>query len=72
MDGAGAAEQFLRVYREIVPSYDHDPWWDIADLLSFESDFDGVMAFNSFGARLSIDLLHARADAWARALTKSI
>jgi aminoglycoside phosphotransferase (APT) family kinase protein len=72
VDGLAAAEQFLRAYRQVVPSYDHDPWWDIADLLSFDSDFAGVMAFNAFGASLSIDLLHSRADDWARALTKTI
>lgn len=72
VDGVGAAERFLRNYREVVPSYDHDPWWDIADLLSFDSDFAGVMAFNAFGANLSIDLLHSRADEWARVLTSVI
>jgi aminoglycoside phosphotransferase (APT) family kinase protein len=72
VDGVGAADQFLRAYRQIVPSYDHDPWWDIADLLSFDSDFAGVMAFNAFDANLSVDLLHARADEWAQALTKMI
>jgi len=72
VDGVGAAEQFLRAYRQIVPSYDHDPWWDIADLLSFDGDFAGVMAFNAFGASLSIDLLHSRADEWARAIMKTI
>jgi hypothetical protein len=72
VDGVSAAERFLRAYRHIVPSYEHDPWWDIADLLSFESDFDGVMAFNAFGASLSIDLLRSRADEWAHALSKAI
>ena len=72
VDGVGAADQFLRAYRHIVPSYDHDPWWDIADLLSFDSDFAGVMAFNAFGASLSIDLLHSRADEWAHALAETI
>jgi aminoglycoside phosphotransferase (APT) family kinase protein len=71
VDGMGAADLFLHAYRELVPSYDHDPWWDIADLLSFDSDFAGVMAFNAFGADLSIDLLHSRADEWAHALTKT-
>jgi hypothetical protein len=72
VDGVRAAEQFLHAYRQFVPSYDHDAWWDIADLLSFDSDFAGVMAFNAFGANLSIDLLHSRADEWAHALTKAI
>jgi aminoglycoside phosphotransferase (APT) family kinase protein len=72
VDGAGAAEEFLRVYRHFVPSYDHDAWWDIADLLSFDRDFAGVMAFNAFGANLSIDLLYSRADEWAHALTEAI
>ena len=70
--GVGAAEQFLRVYRDVVPSYDHDPWWDIADLLSFDTDFAGVMAFNAFGTNLAIELLYSRADEWAHALTKTI
>jgi aminoglycoside phosphotransferase (APT) family kinase protein len=72
VDGVGAAEQFLRTYREVVPSYDHDPWWDIADLLSFDNEFAGVMAFNAFGTSLSIDLLYSRADEWAHALAKRI
>jgi aminoglycoside phosphotransferase (APT) family kinase protein len=72
VDGVAAAEKFLRAYRQLVPSYDHDAWWDIADLLSFDSDFAGVMAFNAFGANLSIDLLYSRADEWAHELTKAI
>jgi aminoglycoside phosphotransferase (APT) family kinase protein len=72
VDGVEAAEELLRGYRHIVPTYDHDPWWDIADLLSFDADFAGVMAFNAFGASLSIDLLHSRADEWADALAKTI
>ena len=72
VDGVGAAERFLQAYRQIVPSYDHDPWWDIADLLSFESDFAGVMAFTAFGASLSLELLYSRADEWAHALCKTI
>lgn len=72
VDGVGAAEQFLRAYRDIVPSYDHNPWLDIADLLSFDSDFAGVMAFNAFGARLLIEDLYSRADEWAHALSKTI
>jgi aminoglycoside phosphotransferase (APT) family kinase protein len=72
VDGVAAAEQFLCAYRQIVRSYDHDPWWDIADLLSFDSDFAGVMAFNAFGASLSIELLHLRADEWAHALSNLI
>ncbi|HEX3794319.1 MAG TPA: aminoglycoside phosphotransferase family protein [Acidimicrobiales bacterium] len=72
IDGVEEAEQFLRTYRQIVPSHDHDPWWDVADLLSFDSDFAGLMALNAFGAKLSIDLLHSRADEWAHALAKSV
>jgi aminoglycoside phosphotransferase (APT) family kinase protein len=72
VDGVSAAERFLRAYRQVIPSYDHDAWWDIADLLSFDSDFAGVMAFNAFGANVSIDDLHSRADQWADALTKTI
>jgi aminoglycoside phosphotransferase (APT) family kinase protein len=72
VDGVVAAEQFLRAYRQIVPSYDHNPWWDIADLLSFDSDFAGVVAFNAFGANLTIDQIHSRADEWAHTLAKTI
>jgi aminoglycoside phosphotransferase (APT) family kinase protein len=72
VDGVGAAEQFLRAYRGVVPSYDHDPWWDIADLLSFDIDFAGVTAFNAVGGSLSLDLLHLRADEWASALIRMI
>jgi aminoglycoside phosphotransferase (APT) family kinase protein len=72
VDGVGAAEQFLFAYREIVPSYDHDPWWDIADLLSFDSDFAGVMAFNAFGASLLMEVLYSRADEWAHTLARTI
>jgi aminoglycoside phosphotransferase (APT) family kinase protein len=72
VDGVGAAGQFLRAYCDIVPSYDHDPWWDIADLLSFDSDFAGVMAFNAFGVGLLIEDLYSRADEWAHALSKTI
>jgi aminoglycoside phosphotransferase (APT) family kinase protein len=72
VDGVEAAEQFLHAYRDIVPAYDHDPWWDIADLLSFDSDFAGVMAFNAFGASLHIETLYSRADEWAYALARTI
>ena len=70
VDGADAADAFLRAYVELVPAYDHDPWWDAADLLSFDDDFRGVMAFNAFGAQFDLDLLHSRADDWARALAQ--
>jgi aminoglycoside phosphotransferase (APT) family kinase protein len=72
VDGVGVAEQFLRAYHRVVPSYDHDPWWDMADLLSFDRDFAGVVAFNAFGANLSTDLLYRRADEWAHALTETV
>jgi aminoglycoside phosphotransferase (APT) family kinase protein len=70
VDGADAAEAFLEAYRDLVPAYDHLPWWDAADLLSFDDDFRGVMAFNAFGAELDLELLHSRADNWARVLAR--
>jgi aminoglycoside phosphotransferase (APT) family kinase protein len=70
VDGADAADAFLKAYVDLVPAYDHHPWWDVADLLSFDDDFRGVMAFTSFGARFDLDLLRSRADDWAGVLAK--
>jgi aminoglycoside phosphotransferase (APT) family kinase protein len=70
VDGAHAADTFLKAYVDLVPAYDHHPWWDVADLLSFDDDFRGVMAFTTFGARFNLDLLRSRADDWARVLAQ--
>jgi aminoglycoside phosphotransferase (APT) family kinase protein len=70
VDGADAADAFLKAYVELVPAYDHHSWWDVADLLSFDDDFRGVMAFTTFGARFDLDLLRSRADDWARVLAQ--
>jgi aminoglycoside phosphotransferase (APT) family kinase protein len=72
VDGADAADAFLTAYRDLVPAYDHHPWWDAADLLSFDDDFRGVIAFNAFGAKFDLDLLRARADDWARVLAQKL
>jgi hypothetical protein len=70
VDGADAADAFLKAYVDLVPGYDHHPWLDAADLLSFDDDFRGVMAFNAFGAQFDLDLLRSRADDWARVLAQ--
>ncbi len=70
VDGPDAADAFLEAYVDLVPTYDHQPWWDAADLLSFDDDFRGVVAFNAFGAQFDLDLLHSRADDWARVLAQ--
>jgi phosphotransferase family enzyme len=72
VDGADAADAFLKAYIDLVPAYDHHPWWDVADLVSFDDDFRGVVAFNAFGARLDLDLLHSRADDWAQVLAQRL
>ncbi len=69
-DGPDAAARYLHAYQTLVPDYRHDQWWDAADLASFvRDDFAGVLAFNAFGAALDVDLVRARADAYARHLT---
>lgn len=68
VDGVVAADRFLGAYRILVPGYDHDPWWDVADLFSADDGFSGVIAFNAFGADLDLGLLRSRADDWAGAL----
>jgi len=72
VDGVIAADRFLGAYRDLVPTYEHHPWWDIADLLSGGDQFFGVMAFNAFGADLDVDLLASRADDWAEALADAV
>jgi aminoglycoside phosphotransferase (APT) family kinase protein len=71
IDGVAAADAFLDAYRARVPSYAHDSYWDAVDILSFSSDFVGVMAFNAFGAEFTVDELRARADKFARAVADS-
>jgi aminoglycoside phosphotransferase (APT) family kinase protein len=68
VDGPDAAAGFLSAYVALVPSYQHDPWWDAAELCTWQNDFSGVLAFNAFGADLDAGLLQARADAYAAAL----
>jgi Ser/Thr protein kinase RdoA (MazF antagonist) len=70
IDGIAAADAFLEAYRALVPSYVHDRYWDAVDILSFSSDFAGVMAFNAFGADFTVDKLRDRADDFARALAE--
>ena len=66
VDGLAAAERFLEAYVRANPGYVHDPWWDAAELLPWDDDFSGVMAFNAFGAGLDLGRLRARADDLAR------
>ncbi len=66
VDGLAAAERFLQVYVQANPGYVHDPWWDAVELLPWDDDFSGVMAFNAFGAGLDLGRLRARADGLAR------
>jgi aminoglycoside phosphotransferase (APT) family kinase protein len=72
VDGVAAADRFLDSYRAIVPGYDHDPWWDVADLFSADDAFSGVIAFNAFGANLDVEILRGRADDWAGALAGAL
>ena len=65
VDGVDAADQYLAAYRALVPSYRHDPRWDAADLLGFDDDFAGVLAFNAVGAHLEVSALRSRADGYA-------
>jgi hypothetical protein len=65
-----AADAFLRAYCELVPTYDHHPWWDVADLFSGDDAFSGLIAFNAFGANLQVERLRSRADDWAQALAR--
>jgi aminoglycoside phosphotransferase (APT) family kinase protein len=65
IDGSDAAERFLLEYKKANPSYAHDPWWDAAELLTWDDEFSGVMAFNAFGAGLNLELLRSRADGFA-------
>jgi aminoglycoside phosphotransferase (APT) family kinase protein len=68
VDGLAAADAFLAEYARSNPSYTHDPWWDAAELLTWDEDFSGVMAFNAFGAGLELEVVRARADVFARSV----
>ena len=57
VDGLATAERFLQVYVQANPGYVHDPWWDAVELLPWDDDFSGVMAFNTFGAGLDLGRL---------------
>jgi aminoglycoside phosphotransferase (APT) family kinase protein len=70
VDGAEAAERFLLEYVLANPSYRHDPWWDAAELLTWDDEFTGVLAFTAFGADLDLALVRARADAYAGAVSR--
>jgi aminoglycoside phosphotransferase (APT) family kinase protein len=71
VDGVAAAERFLAEYVRAEPSYAHDPWWDAAELLTWDEGFSGVMAFNAFGAGLELGDVRARADEFARSVVAS-
>jgi aminoglycoside phosphotransferase (APT) family kinase protein len=68
IDGLVTADAFLAEYMGSNPSYIHDPWWDAAELLTWDEDFSGVMAFNAFGAGLELELVRTRADEFARSV----
>ena len=72
VDDVAAASRFLAAYRELVPDYTHNTWWDAADLFSWDRDFLGVLAFNAFGANLNVELLRSRADAWAEVVAHAV
>jgi aminoglycoside phosphotransferase (APT) family kinase protein len=71
VDGSEAAERFLLAYEMKDPSYEHHPWWDAAELLTWDDEFSGLMAFNTFGAGLDVELLRSRADTFAEAISRS-
>jgi aminoglycoside phosphotransferase (APT) family kinase protein len=71
VDGVAAAESFLAAYAARSPSYEHHVWWDATEVLTWDDDFAGVVAFNSFGADLNVELLRSRADTYAVALARS-
>jgi aminoglycoside phosphotransferase (APT) family kinase protein len=64
-DGFAAAERFLTEYKSAEPTYQHDLWWDAAELFTWDDEFSGVMALNAFGAGLDLELLRSRADRFA-------
>jgi aminoglycoside phosphotransferase (APT) family kinase protein len=68
VDDVAAADRFLEAYTERVSGYQHHPWWDVAELFMWDSEFAGVMAFNAFGSRLTVELLRHRADLYARSV----
>jgi hypothetical protein len=68
VEGGAAADRFLSVSARADPTYAHHPWWDAAELLTWDDDFSGVMAFNAFDAGLEVDVLRARADEYARSV----
>ena len=68
VEGCAAADRFLSEYAGADPAYAHDPWWDAAELLTWDDDFSGVMAFNAFGAGLDVDVVRSRADEYARSV----
>jgi aminoglycoside phosphotransferase (APT) family kinase protein len=72
VDGIGAAERFLLEYVRRAPSYRHDPWWDAAELFTWDDEFSGVLAFTAFGAQLDTALLRSRADDYAVAVSRRV
>ena len=66
VDGLAAGERFLHAYARANPGYVHDSWWDAAELLPWDDDFSGVLAFNAFGGGLDVGTLRSRADDIAR------
>jgi aminoglycoside phosphotransferase (APT) family kinase protein len=72
VDGVEAADQFLSAYQDLEPAYSHHPWWDSAELFSTDEGFAGIMAFNAFGAHLTLELLRVRSDAWAAAIARMV
>ena len=60
VDGLEAAERFLVEYKVANHSYEHHSWWDAAELLTWDDEFSGVMAFNAFGAGLDLQLLSSQ------------
>jgi hypothetical protein len=67
--GSEAAHRFLTEYKKADPSYQHDPWWDAAELFTWDDEVSGVVAFNAFGAGLDLDLLRTRADRFAESIS---
>lgn len=72
VDGVAEADRFLDAYRELVPTYVHHLWWDVADLFSGDDGFSGVIAFNALGGNLDVNLLRTRVDDWAEALAAMV
>lgn len=70
LHGLDIAEQAKALYQQLRPDHDHDPWWDITELLAVAANPEGVASgFAGAGIAIELQTITDVCDAFATSIT---